>query len=192
MAVAMTTLRRRIVRGLAAVALMLLLWGVFVLACLLRGEHFYLGRPTSYWRTTVRWWDWYYNPGSGGSNLRLHDVDELLFRDGPGAGLSPAIYRGSPDAVPVLLDLLRDNDPKVREEAVWILAKVGTASPAVVPALAGALSDEHHWVGEAAADSLHHLAQRSEEARSVLSRASQSDDYDVRSRVESTRSIRGR
>jgi hypothetical protein len=111
-----------------------ILWG------LLWGEPFYQGRPTSYWSRAVR----EYIPEARAGRYRAEQpaswVDSLklytyigqphyrtveLF---PFADVRPA-------AVPVLIDLLRDDDPLVRTTAARVLGVLGADARAAIPAL---------------------------------------------------------
>jgi hypothetical protein len=75
-----------------------------------RGEHFYRGRPTSYWsRELVAYAqdiDW--SPPW---------PDEVLNSIGGWYQHEPAVLEGSAAATPVLLDLLKDSNPRVRSKA---------------------------------------------------------------------------
>jgi HEAT repeats len=125
----------------------------------LRGEAFYRGRPASYWREEARGWDrwvvaagyegapdggcfwcstsWSRPPSPWQEWLGI-DVARLV----PSRPANPPLLAGSPAAVPVLTELLRDRDPKVRHMAAQGLGAVGQDARRVVPALLDVLRDE--------------------------------------------------
>ena len=85
-----------IVAGLVVLAIFGWPWTLCLLG-FLRGEHFYDGRPASYWSWQV---DSYANSASASY---------------------PTILRGGPTAVPVLRELARDPKPLVRVYAIQTL-----------------------------------------------------------------------
>jgi hypothetical protein len=102
-------------------------WGVIGL---MRGDRFYHGRPTSYWR---------------------FELGEISF--GGRERAETELVQGGPAAVPILQDLLRDQDKSTRYEAADVLARIGPPARAAVPALQQAMEepDQHlRWrAGEA-------------------------------------------
>ena len=56
------------------------------------------------------------------------------------------LRRGDPDAVPVLIELLKDDNSVVRQEAILILARIGPAARDALPALQQALKDPDEQV----------------------------------------------
>ena len=97
-------------------------------------ESLYRNQPTSYWSQKLQEpirrkevWQ--------GHLKMLKDVD-------PAADLR----RGDPDAVPVLIELLKDENSIVRQEAILILARIGPAARDALPALQQALKDPDEQV----------------------------------------------
>ena len=98
----------------------------------LRGEEFYWGRPTSYWRNELdRWRPGNFNMQGGGEQIELVRTPTWfqrrlpwLFPDTPNAW--PAVLDGDPDAQPVLRALLDDDTPFVRELAQEGLSRIRT------------------------------------------------------------------
>src|SRR5437870_966533 len=98
-------------------------------------EHFYRGMPSSYWSFTIQNWS--------------HNIDEGRDRPAPGFGTAigylgmggdvPPILRGGEPAVPVLCDLLKDENEFVRFKAAQSLASMGTAAKDAIPVLSDAL-----------------------------------------------------
>jgi HEAT repeat protein len=170
------TRRRLVLIGLLLVAGL----GVAVLASdspytlwgRLRGEHFYHGRPACSWRAAIQGWFWPSTRNlksislSTGSPMPLAQVWQRLFGSGPEeANERPAVLSGDPEALPVLVDLLRDSDWVVRQEAALGLGNLGPAAAPAVPALAAALKDGDAgvrlsaahalaWIGPAAGDAV--------------------------------------
>jgi hypothetical protein len=110
----------------------------------LRGEAFYRGRPTSYWRAEIqalgtgRTKPWL--PPAWSGWLRRY------YRAGKGRPASPP----DPALVPMLLELLRDQDAWVRRCAASMLGNhlefCPTSNPAVLQALVVGLQDEERDV----------------------------------------------
>jgi hypothetical protein len=128
----------------------------------LRGEAFYRGRPTSYWKAELidgqvscagpyadvpHWvqrapsgWAELIGRTTGSTPLSWPDVTPLLQRD--------------PAAAPVLIDLLHDGDPGVRLFAAFVLENLGEQANVAAPALVSALEDPHEGVRRRAAFAL--------------------------------------
>ena len=138
----------------------------------LRGESFYRGRPTSYWRRLIL--DY---PGQATLDHRQIPEDMQLGWDCAPAtpvdslrrvcGLPYQLARlpypfeeNVPEAIPVLTELLRDGNPGVRLYAAGCLGDIGPAAKPAVPALLAALGDHEmgdsfHWqVSDSAAQAL--------------------------------------
>jgi hypothetical protein len=99
-----------------------------------RKESLYRNQPTSYWSQKLQEpiqrkevWQ--------GHLKMMKDID-------PAADLR----RGDPEAVPVLIELLQDQNSIVRQEAILILARVGGPARSAVPALQQALNDPDEQV----------------------------------------------
>jgi HEAT repeat protein len=129
---------KRLVGGAAVVI------AIAVAACLeptgavlgsLRGENFYHGRPTSYWR-------------------------KQLLDPAPGVQTNTvlALSSGGAEAVPVLIDLLHGDrgtgETEVRLEAALALGHMGPEAEPAVPALTEALGDPSADLRLAAAEAL--------------------------------------
>src|SRR5262249_26683082 len=99
--------------GVMAVATAILFEPTHVVRGWLRGEQFFAGRPTSYWSKVIR--------NDGG-------------RFGEAVGLGFA-QQPDPAAVPMLIELLEDEDDEVRFTACWALSANGIAARPAVPAL---------------------------------------------------------
>ena len=85
-------------------------------------ENLYRNQPTSYWSQKLQ--------------------EPIRRKVDPAADLR----RGDPDAVPVLIELLKDDNSIVRQEAILILARIGPAAGDAVPALQRALNDSDEQV----------------------------------------------
>jgi HEAT repeat protein len=79
------------------------------------GQASFAGKPTSYWSRAIR------------------------EEDGEAKWL---LSQGEPEAVPVLCELLRDDEPEVRQEVAMILSGMTPAPPAALAALQRALEEE--------------------------------------------------
>src|SRR5438876_7425398 len=115
-----------------------LLWGV------LKRQHFYRGRPTTYWSRALR---------SPRPSLQVEARE--------------ALRNGGQAAVPVLLELLREdptdwNAAEVRWTAAEILGQLGSEAQAAVPALVMALHDPDAQVRGVAVAALGSIGQRAE------------------------------
>lgn len=148
-------------------------YGLWVILALLRGEHFYGGRPTSYWRLRLLLWE------SSDIPQNLQKMTGLA--QGPvERPFRPGVLSRTSEAVPVLRDLLRDPDEKVRLAALWGLHQVQPDSDAAVAALELALDDEAHGVRIRAAWSLMASSRESPAARAALCRALKNKDPRLR------------
>jgi HEAT repeat protein len=99
--------------GVTAAAVAILFEPTHVVRGWLRGERFFAGRPTSYWSKVIR-----------------DDVG----RFGEAVGLGFA-QEPDPSAVPMLIELLEDEDDEVRFAACWALGANGIAARPAIPAL---------------------------------------------------------
>jgi HEAT repeats len=165
------------------------------------GQHFYRGRPTSYWsRETQRWLE----DETGWSQPIL---DRFLDWVSPPSlnRSAPAVISLDVSAFPVLVDLLRDGDPRVRWYAIGYLAALLEADdmlempasraaatalesvgPETVLMVAAGLGDPHPVVRQHVAFLLGHLGPHARDATSALVRALQDNDEGVRETVEKT------
>jgi hypothetical protein len=136
--------------GLVAVLLALpfFLWTGYAVVAELQGQHFYRGLPTSLWAKAVR------------RRVRQEkdwlSVGPVWLREAVGLGGVPAVLKPDPAAVPVLADLLADEDKEVLLRVLDTLGRVGPAARAAVPAIGKTLLG-HPQVGRAAVTALHHI-----------------------------------
>jgi HEAT repeat protein len=120
--------------GLAAclVALPFLLWGGFATVGLLRGQHFYHGLPSGHWARAVR------------RHVRQENdwlsAGPLWLRELFGLGGVPDVLKPDPAAIPVVADLLREDDDEVRLAAFETLSAIGLPA---VPVLVEAVGLHH-------------------------------------------------
>jgi hypothetical protein len=151
--------RRRLVWGATAflvlvVALLLTPPCCYIISGFLRGESTYQGRPTTYWREALiaegrklegkpRWYDrWLERLGISrpGHFVAAHAGTEMS--DGlPPVGSAVKMFGSDPTAVPVLAELLRDKDVRIRSAACHALARSGLTAKQIVFPLAEALYD---------------------------------------------------
>jgi hypothetical protein len=99
-----------------------------------RKESLYRNQPASYWSQKLQEpiqrkevWQ--------GHLKMLKDID-------PAADLR----RGDPEAIPVLIELLKEENSVVRQEAILILARIGGPAKSAMPALQQALNDPDEQV----------------------------------------------
>ncbi len=120
----------------------------------LRGEAFYRGRPTSYWRGQLA--DWLsVNDMTCLPPLPPHTLPDLLGYDRTDQlerrlGISPRVgdeanylWNGDPAAVPVLIELLQDPAPGMAPQAAHGLERIGPDARAAVPTLVRMARLEH-------------------------------------------------
>jgi hypothetical protein len=136
------------------------------ITAILKNEHFYRGRPTSYWRNKAKSarleLEKWFTPGPSLQEPkkapieRLEDWVENRLESPPvGPGHDYILYfMGDPAAMPVLKDLLMDEDPEVRAFAANGLGLIGLAAKDVVPSLLECLEDKNQEVRGAAAEAL--------------------------------------
>jgi hypothetical protein len=91
-----------------------------------KGEAFYQDRPTSYWRReALKLSDWQGEQISGQKPREPSWVEKLLPPDGPFL-FANKVSEGDAALVPVLTEMLTDEDPRVRTQAEWGLKKLGS------------------------------------------------------------------
>jgi hypothetical protein len=120
----------------------------------LRGEAVYRWRPTSYWSALLRQsyqepWDgnWFVPPRD--RPWWVHRAEGLLhvrLRGGP----EPEALAEGPAAVPVLVELLADEDSEVRRAAASYLGRLGPKAGGAALALGRSLKDPNATVREEA------------------------------------------
>lgn len=153
---------RRPLRGfwlVAALVLLALLAAVeptHIVRGLLRGEHFFDGRPTGYWRNVLR--------DDSLTGRVSYGTAQRLDRD----------HR----AIPVLLDCLRDSDSEVRKPAAMLLARCEPVAD-IVAALTSALRDPDPEVAVRAAGALGALGPAARSAAPELSELTHGTDGQI-------------
>lgn len=95
-------------------------------------ERFYQGKPTSYWSAVLR------KPTPGWAQYLPTGTHWLV-----GLGGYPAVLQGDPAAVPVLLELLKDEDWHVRWEAFSNLTQMPNLPVALTDVMMPLLNDDH-------------------------------------------------
>lgn len=129
----------------------------------LRGEAKYKGKYTCEWRAEIERWE-LVRGGLGPRDLNtlfwaakptpFDDLRDFLgFRNYPPL-TDRRLLDGDLEALPVLLELLRDHRPQVRLSACQGLANIGPVSKAALPALHKALNDRDSDVRSAAVRAL--------------------------------------
>jgi hypothetical protein len=112
-------------------------WMYYVGLGIQRGEHFYHGLPSTYWKKSVGEYlePWQAQPPSFPVRLlrRLHP------QSGPA---STSILNPDPAAVPVLIDLLQDAHGGVRGLACITLGEIGPPASPAIPAIIEAVKSE--------------------------------------------------
>jgi HEAT repeat protein len=158
----------------------------------LRGEAMYRGKPTSYWRGPVKEFQRLtksLTDGPGGVGLSIKPpppsavevVRAWVSRFFAGSSVLPPDH--DPAAVPVLVQLLSDDDPEVRDYAALALGDCGPAATAALPRLTEALRDDDPEVRRSAAVSLGRIDRRPEVTVPVLSRMLTAREALIRCRV---------
>ena len=94
----------------------------------LRNESFYRGKPTSYWREA------YWETKNKGKPLASEPESKYWFRVFP-PDLKDLIYAEDAPAVDVLIDLLHDDDKRLRNSAAYALGRRRFRAKAAVPQL---------------------------------------------------------
>jgi hypothetical protein len=117
----------------------------FRMAETMRKETLYRNQPASYWSKKLQEPTQRKEVWQGHVKI-LKDVD-------PAADLR----RGDPEAVPVLIELLKDNSSLVRQEAILILARIGAPAREAMPALGQALNDPDEQVRARAVTALRQI-----------------------------------
>jgi hypothetical protein len=163
----------------------------------LRGEAMYRGKPTSYWRGPVKEWQRMLKAYAQASVSRSRPrrpppppppppTTAEVVRAWAGRFFTRSIVwppTHDPAAVPVLVQLLSDDDPEVRDYAALTLGDCGPAATAALPGLTEALRDDDPEVRHSAAVSLGGIDRRPEVTVPVLSRMLTDREALVRRRV---------
>jgi hypothetical protein len=135
-----------------AILLLLTPTARIVVIGLLRGEKFYRARPTSYWRCQILERPFPYSEGNIVSfdfdrPVPASRLDEVKKSLGLKYKVTPYRYplrENDPSALPVLIDLLHDDEPTVRMYAVESLGDLGPRAAVAIPDLKGLLNDNDH------------------------------------------------
>jgi HEAT repeat protein len=123
--------RRSLLFGIIGVGLAILAcWSVYFVPPLLRGEHWYRGRPSSAWRKQVE--RYAKNQAEWSAPLSDRVMDWLLRK---GDCRVPAVLDADPASMGVLTDLLWADDSVVRQWAAKTLGELGSAATSAAPAL---------------------------------------------------------
>src|SRR5262249_40164800 len=121
-----------------------------------KGEAFYQGRPTSYWKSNVlahvRQWESSKRSAPAGTFETLMDS---IWQGQPSQDL--AVLANDPTAVPVLTQFLNDSDPYIRMLGIEVLDFLGPSAREAVPSLMECLNDEDELVRDMAAFALHDI-----------------------------------
>jgi hypothetical protein len=137
-----------------------------------RGEPFYRGRPTSFWRAEVEasgvmlptdaksGVDLEFVRTAGAAERTIDSVCVLIGLGGRD-GLEPPVPAGDADPLPLLLELLRDPNPRTRIFACQAISRLGEAARPAVRALQTLTGDQAAFagmtVGHAAQEALHRI-----------------------------------
>jgi len=109
----------------------------------LKRESSFLNHPASYWSQKLQ------------EPIQRKEVWQgrvKIMKD-----VDPAADLHQPEAVPVLIDLLQDDSPVVRQKAISILARIGEPAKTAIPALQKALNDSDEEVRARAATAIRQL-----------------------------------
>jgi hypothetical protein len=124
-----------------------------------RGEAFFQGRPTSWWHDEIKHYSvvliptgdlyWVRERSSWITWLQTHISSDSM---SAASSTDLALLRGQPEAVPVLIKLLQDEDDDVRYLAICALGRIGPAAKPVYDALLDAISKPNNAHYERAID----------------------------------------
>ena len=133
--------------GVAGLGLAIVFDPTYILKGLLSSEHFFRGRPTSYWRQV------------------LTKRDQTAFSDAFGLVLG-----STPDAagVPVLIDLLKDKDDQIVHASCNSLALNGPRASAALPLLATMLRHSNKYHRRSASNALASIVTEAEADPALL------------------------
>jgi hypothetical protein len=136
-----------------------------------RGEPFFHGMPSSYWRNAVRRWN-----NKPDEFPWWNAVQDLL-----GADTKPSVLSDAEDpaAIPILLCLVQDEHEAVQIAAVHALDRLQPGAPETVPLLVEALNDPNPVVRYWAATLLGRLGKKAKSAAAALKLALQDKDLNV-------------
>jgi HEAT repeat protein len=121
-------------------------------------EHFFRGRSTSYWKRLVK--EYHENPHWSPS-LMEKGLNYVFAKGAPTD--RPLVLDDGPAALPVLLELVNDEDQDVRNAALIALGELSEyRSEEIVPVLLDALNDSHPKTRALAALSLYYACSETE------------------------------
>jgi hypothetical protein len=149
--------------------LLLLVGGAFMLPAVhwpvigwVKGEVFYDGMPTSYWRNEASRCDSF--PLAKSNTYGRNTVNDSSFQIARQRWLGSndwhadhPLLRGDPAAVSLLLELLNDDDPQVKMIAAKGLANAGPSGRSASTELRRELDHEFGLVRDLAAEALHRI-----------------------------------
>jgi HEAT repeat protein len=155
---------------LAVLVLSLLIPGIRWAVCgWVRGDAFYCGVPSFVWAARLQACRKNLFNGIYGvmdeppTPWCVQRAEELLHVRMHG-GLDPRVLSEEPKAVPVLLDLLRHKDGKVRAAAAWYLGRLGPKANDAIPHLIPLLKDTDPEVKDRAQYALSMMGKSAESA----------------------------
>jgi hypothetical protein len=128
----------------------------------LASETFYDGMPSSYWRKEARECDSFPLAPRHTYGRNMVDDSSLLQAQQLVLGMKEwpddhPLFRGDPDAVPVLLELLDDDDHQVKMIAAKGLGHIGPESRAGFSRLQRELDHKYDIVRRMAAEAMHRI-----------------------------------
>jgi HEAT repeat protein len=192
------------------VTLALLLIPRMTLLGFIRGESFYKGRPTSYWKEEIKHAIDANKPRPASYLDRLIRRNEAGFPQLGEPGALPVLAEllSDPDVevrwhaagalidkgswaepvLPRLKELLRDDDPRVRRTAVYAVNSVETRIEVKIALFRGMLKDDDQMVRIIVAKLLGRIGAGSDEAVAALKEALDDEDEEVR--VFATRALK--
>lgn len=110
-----------------------------------RKENLYQNHPASYWSQKLQ------------EPIQRKEVWQGHLKMMKDVDPAAALRQGDAEAVPVLIELLQDENSIVRQEAILILARIGGPAKSAVPALQQALNDPDEQVRARATTALRQI-----------------------------------
>jgi hypothetical protein len=105
-------------------------------------ESSYRNKPTSYWSKKLQ------------EPIQRREVTQGHVKIVKDVDPAADLRHGDPEAIPVLVELMKDDNSIVRQEAILILARIGSPARQAIPALQQALNDPDEQVRGRAATAL--------------------------------------
>jgi HEAT repeat protein len=137
----------------------------------LKREHFYQGRPTSYWSNEIQ--AYVALRSAPARPVTLWDRMLVFFSIRP-RRVKPSILEGRAEGLPVLIDLIKSNNIEVSREAMIAFTMLGPMGEEAIPSLREAVRTEN------SSFALRALGNIGPKAFPVLYEALQDDRSDVR------------